>query len=258
MIRRPYIIIMYLKTEGIVLREAEYKDNDKLLTVLTREYGRMTLKARGVRGKSSRLKAACQLLTYSEFTLLEYQGYHVITEAEPKQMFPELRDDLELLSLASYFAQVTEVTAQEDSPDPALLALILNALYALCTLHFPQKRVKAAFEFRVACLAGYTPQLDGCAVCGAKTADRFNVSRGVLQCAGCSDEALDGIRMPVTEGTLSALRYVAGADSRRIFSFSLSDASLDELNGVTEAYLSAQLERGFYTLDFYKSLLREC
>ena len=60
---------MYLKTQGLVLREVAYKDADKLLTVLTRDYGKMTLKARGVRRAGSPLKAPCQLLARGEFTI---------------------------------------------------------------------------------------------------------------------------------------------------------------------------------------------
>ena len=104
---------MYEKTEGIVLRETEYKDADKLLTVLTREHGKMTLRARGVKSGRSRSKAACQLLTFSEFTVSEKQGRYTVTEAVAKEMFPELREDIELLYLASYFAQVTDAVAQE-------------------------------------------------------------------------------------------------------------------------------------------------
>lgn len=106
---------MYLKTDGIVLRETEYKDNDKLLTILTRENGQVTAKARGVKSRTSKLRAGCQLLTFSEFTLLDYQGRYLVTEAVPKEMFPRLREDVELLSLASYFAQVTEAISQEDA-----------------------------------------------------------------------------------------------------------------------------------------------
>ena len=65
---------MYIKTDGIVLREVAYQDSDKLLTVLTREYGKLTVRARGVRSSRSRSKAACQLLAYSEFTLLRHMA----------------------------------------------------------------------------------------------------------------------------------------------------------------------------------------
>ena len=245
---------MYLKLDGVVLRETEYKDADKLLTVLTRDRGRLTLKARGAKGVRSPIKASSQLLAYSEFTVFEQRGYYTITEAAPKELFMDLRSDLELLSLASYFAQVAEVVSQEDSPNPKLLSLLLNSMYALSRLHRPQLLVKAVFELRTACLAGYAPDLSGCTVCGCGTPDRFNVSHGILQCDSCRSEDLDGLRLPVSSGTLAALRYIAGCSDKQLFSFQLGSGTAEELSGLTETYLTTQLERGFYTLDFYKSL----
>lgn len=244
---------MFLKTDGLVVRQVNYKDNDQILTVLTKEHGLMTLKARGVRSRSSRLKGACQLLAYSEFTVFENRGFHTIDEANAIQMFPELRTDIELLSLASYFAQVAEVLSQEDMPNPELLSLTLNALYALCKRLCTPELVKAAFELRAACLGGYTPELSGCAVCGDPEPDRFDVRGGILCCASCS--AGEGLRLPVSPGSLAAMRYLVSCDAKRLFSFRLEGRAVKELCDLTETYLQTQLERGFYTLDFYKSLL---
>lgn len=244
---------MFLKTDGLVVRQVNYKDNDQILTVLTKEHGLMTLKARGVRSRSSRLKGACQLLAYSEFTVFENRGFHTIDEANAIQMFPELRTDIELLSLASYFAQVVEVLSQEDMPNPELLALTLNAFYALCRRLCTPELVKAAFELRAACLGGYTPELSGCAVCGDPEPDRFDVRGGILCCASCS--AGEGLRLPVSPGSLAAMRYLVSCDAKRLFSFRLEGRAVKELCDLAETYLQTQLERGFYTLDFYKSLL---
>lgn len=244
---------MFLKTDGLVVRQVNYKDNDQILTVLTKEHGLMTLKARGVRSRSSRLKGACQLLAYSEFTIFENRGFHTIDEANAIQMFPELRTDIELLSLASYFAQVAEVLSQEDMPNPELLSLTLNAFYALCRRLCTPELVKAAFELRAACLGGYTPELSGCAVCGDPEPDRFDVRGGILCCASCS--AGEGLRLPVSPGSLAAMRYLVSCDAKRLFSFRLEGRAVKELCDLTETYLQTQLERGFYTLDFYKSLL---
>ncbi len=243
---------MYLKTQGLVLREVAYHDADKLLTVLTRDYGKMTLKARGVRRSGSPLKAPCQLLACGEFTIFEYRGMGTINEAQTVELFPELRADLELLSLGTYFAQVAEVLSQEDDPNPELLSLTLNTLYALGKLRKPQLLVKAVFELRAACLAGYTPDLDGCRICGNPEPDRFVLGDGCLECAAC--RAGDGIRMPITPGILAAMRHVAACPSSRLFSFCLGEESLQAFSSLTESYLSTQLERGFSTLDFYKSL----
>lgn len=244
---------MFLKTDGLVVRQVNYKDNDQILTVLTKEHGLMTLKARGVRSRSSRLKGACQLLAYSEFTVFENRGFHTIDEANAIQMFPELRTDIELLSLASYFAQVAEVLSQEDMPNPELLSLTLNALYALCRRLCTPELVKAAFELRAACLGGYTPELSGCAVCGDPEPDRFDVRGGILCCASCS--AGEGLRLPVSPSSLAAMRYLVSCDAKRLFAFRLEGRAVKELCDLAETYLQTQLERGFYTLDFYKSLL---
>ena len=246
---------MFLKTDGLVVRQVNYKDNDQILTVLTKEHGLMTLKARGVRSRSSRLKGACQLLAYSEFTVFENRGFHTIDEANAIQMFPELRTDIELLSLASYFAQVAEVLSQEDMPNPELLSLTLNALYALCRRLCTPVLVKAAFELRAACLGGYTPELSGCAVCGAPSPERFDVRGGILCCTSCS--AGEGLRLPLSAGALAAMRYIVSCDPKRVFSFRLEGRAVKELCDIAETYLQTQLERGFYTLDFYKSLLNE-
>ncbi len=245
---------MYLTTEGLVLRETAYQDTSKLLTVLTRNNGRLTFKARGVNRRSSRIKAPCQLLAFSEFTVNENKGYYTIYEAEAKELFPPLRGDLERLSLSSYIAQLLETVSQEDWANPALLELGLSALYALSYRNRPQRLVKAAFELRLMCLAGYTPMLDGCALCGEDQPDRFNVTMGALQCAACSS-ADDGLRMPIDAGCLAAMRYIVQAPLKKVFSFSLGEASLKLLGDVTETYLLTQLERGFSTLDFYKSII---
>ena len=189
---------MYYKTEGIVLRETQYRDADKILTVLTRDYGKITLKARSVRKNTSQLKSACQLLSYSEFIYQDYGGYFTVKEATCREMFEELRSDVEKISLGFYFAQVAEALSEEDSPNPSLLSLLLNSLYVLAKKNLPQLLVKTAFEWRIACLAGYEPDLSGCAVCGDDAPDRFNVRCGVLQCHGCQSGDLPGLRMPIS------------------------------------------------------------
>ena len=245
---------MYLKTEGLVLRETDYKDSDKLLTVLTKDRGQLTLRARGVKSRSSKLKAGCQLLAFSEFTIFENKGYMLIDESVPIELFMAVREDIELLSLGSYIMQVSEVLSQEDEPDPALLSLTLNCLFALSKLGLPQELVKGVFELRAACLAGYAPMLDGCQVCQNPEPDRFHVAEGSLQCAGCAIPGDMGIRLPVHPGTLAAMRYIVACDLKRLFSFSLAEAGVQELSNLSETYLLTQLERGFFTLDFYKSL----
>ena len=245
---------MYLNIQGIVLRVTDYNDRDALLTVLTREHGKLTVKARGLRRKNSPLIAPCQLLAYGEFTLFEYRGQYTVNEAHSIELFTALRRDLTKLSLGTYFAQAAEVLSQEDYPSPELQSLLLNCLYALSKLNLDEMQVKAVFELRAACLSGYTPDLFGCHICGNQAPVRFDLSAGQLECRDCRSADSNGIRMPVTHSVLEAMRYICLCDPKKLFSFQLGRDTLEKLSSLTEAYLTTQLERGFSTLDFYKSL----
>jgi len=246
---------MYLTIRGLVLRVTPYKEADALLTLLTHTHGKLTVKARGVRRKNSPLIAPCQLLAYGEFTLFEYRGMHTINEANALELFQGLRRDLLKLSLGTYFAQAAEVISQEDLPNPELLSLVLNCLHGLSALSVPENQVKAVFELRSACIAGYSPDLSGCWRCGSQNPDRLVLTDGRLECGGCRVGGADGIRMPLRPGVLDAMRYIVFCNSKRLFSFHLGSEAMESLSQVTESYLTTQLERGFSTLDFYKSLL---
>ncbi len=246
---------MYLTVQAVVLRVTDYNDRDALLTLLTREHGKLTAKARGLRRKNSPLIAPCQLLAYGEFTLFEYRGQYTINEAQSLELFTQLRRDLTKLSLGTYFAQAAEVLSQEDYPTPELQSLLLNCLYALAKLNLPESQIKAVFELRSACLAGFTPDLFGCHICGSQNPERFDLSAGQLECVNCRSSESKGIRLPVNPPLLEAMRYICLCDPKRLFAFQISSNILEQLAALTEAYLSTQLERGFSALDFYKSLL---
>lgn len=247
---------MHIVTKGIVLRETNYKEADKILTVLTEEGGKRTVKARGCRRKGSTLAAPSQLLVWSDMTLFEYKDYYTLNEGSTINLFRNLRGDLEKLALGSYFAEVVESVAEEGCPEPEMLSLLLNSLYALDALDKPLPLVKAAFELRLLCAAGYAPLADACGVCGRPEPENpcLNLSEGVLHCAACRGEVGEGISMPLSPSAMSALKYIVYGDPKRLFSFHVDEESLRLLGDASEAFLLTQLERGFKTLDFYKQL----
>lgn len=245
---------MYLTVQALVLRVTDYSDRDALLTLLTKEKGKITAKARNLRRKNSPLTAPCQLLAYGEFTLFEYKGMYTINEAHSIELFRGLHKDLQKLALGSYFAQIAEVISQEDNPTPELLSLILNCFYGLTSLALSEAMVKAVFELRSVCLAGYTPDLFGCHLCGNQNPVFLDLSGGTLLCASCKEHSA-GLRYPVDAGVLDAMRYIVYCAPKKIFGFTIGPEGVDRLSGLTEAYLTTQLERGFPALDFYKSLL---
>jgi DNA repair protein RecO (recombination protein O) len=240
---------------GIVLRETETRESDKILTLLTGEQGKISVIARGARRKSCRFTAAAQPLAWSEWTLYHRGDWYYANEGATLELFDGLRRDLTRLSLGFYFAELTEAVTPEGEPAPELLSHLLNGLYALDRLHKPEKLAKAAFELRLLCLAGYEPLADGCAVCGARDPEEpvLDAVQGVLRCAACGGRE-GGRVLPLCRDSLAALRHIVYGDPLHLYSFSLEGTALDRLSAAAEAFTSVQLERGFRTLDFYRSL----
>lgn len=225
---------MHVTTKALVLRSVDYRDSDKILTLFTREQGKLTASARGCRKKGSAIAAGCQLLAWSEMVLYDFQGRWSVKEAAVERLFPGVREDIVRLALGCYFAEVAELLAVEGIPSPELLSLVLNSLHALDKLRDkPLPLVKAAFEWKVMALAGYEPLIDGGAVRG------------------------EGFSVLMPPQALAALEHILHGDPQRLFSFRLEEESLKSLADAAEDYLRTQLERGFSTLDYYKSLTME-
>ena len=242
---------MHMVVHALVLREVNYKEADKILTLLTGKMGKVTVTARGCRRKSSPLSAACQQLVYGEFVLYEYQGRWGVKEASTLRQFRGLFREVERVALAGYFAELTELLTQEELPAGEVLSLFLNSLHALDQGPWPRAQVKAAFELKLLALVGYEPLADACAVCGVPepAEPRFHLTQGVLHCAACPAGA--GEDLPLTAGALAAMRHIVYGNPGRLFSFRVDGESLACLGRVCEGFLTTQLDRGFRTLDFY-------
>ena len=246
---------MYIKTQGLVLRENAYKESSRMLTVLTSTEGKITVSARGAKRRGSKTAASSQLLAFSDMTLFHDRGRYVLTEARSIELFLGLREDLNLLSLGMYFAELLEAMSDEDMPNPELLSLGLNGLYALSEGKNLPKLIKAAFELRLMCIAGFEPILDGCMICGKQDMKSpvLSLSGGGVRCAECGDGTDE--RLALTSGMLSAMRYITGSDAKKIYGFTVGQETADGLSKVCESYLLTQLGGHFSSLDFYHSLI---
>ncbi len=248
---------MYEKTvtKGVVLRETQTKEADKILTVLTPERGKLAVIARGARRKGSKIAAASELLAFSELVLYQRGSWYYLDEASTITLFGRLRTDIELLALASYFAEMTEAVSAEEMPAGEILSLLLNSLYALDSLQKPRDQVKAVFELKLLALSGYEPLVTECAVCGNRAPAQpvFDVQQGVLLCRECAGATAPGMAA-LDAGSLAAMRHVLRCEQKRLLSFRLNGETMTRFAAVCERFAAVQLERRFRTLEFYQSI----
>lgn len=246
---------MFMTTKGLVLREARYKEADRILTLLTEQRGKITVRARGALRKGSRMSAASQTLCFSEFTLFGNKGRWTVEEASSAEQFLGLREDFENLSLGIYFAELLETVCAEDVPDRGALSLGLNALYALSRKLYEPEHIKAVFELRLMCAEGFEPDVSRCAVCGRPDVQEplFSPEGGLLYCRGCASAVMGGA-VPLDEASLAALRHVVTAEPKKIYNFAIPADSAQRLSRLSESFSLRQLDRILPSLEYWKSV----
>ena len=246
---------MHRNTRGLVLREVKYKETDRLLTVLTEDMGKITVKAPASLKKTGKASAATQLFAFSELTLFERMGRWQITEGTVIEEFKGLRNDISALALASYFAECAEALSDEDRPNPMLLQLALNCLFALSNEMYSQQHIKTAFEMRLMCLAGYAPDLSACAVCGdpEPAEPKLSTQNGIIVCRDCAGIE-QGTTVSLCRDSLKALKYICECEPRKIMNYKISESAENRAAYAAETYLKTQTEKSFSALYYWKQV----
>lgn len=246
---------------GIVLREIRTKESDKIITVLTKELGIISIYAKGAMGLKNKFHSSTGLFTYSEFTVYEsYQSQsklYQLNEADLKSGFYKISQSIEWISLAMYMAEIAcEVSVPDDATND-ILRLFLNCLYMLCEGKWSVLLTKSAFEMRLMSDIGYRPDLVGCKRCGTYEKDIFffDSESGQLVCPECK-KSYDYGYVACEPSTTMALRYLALADLEKMFTFNLTGISLIRLGQISEKYVLSHTKDQYNTLDFLRPLLQ--
>lgn len=153
-----------------------------------------------------------------------------------------------------YFCELALTACPREKPAEQLLSLFLNALYLLDSGKRKPSLVKPCLEMRLTALSGYLPDLVMCRSCGVYSAPHmfFYPRTGEIACNRCG--SLSGGAVALSEAALTALRHTVYADDNKLFSFSLSDEGLEQLNRASEAYVQYRFEKEFKTLSFYHTM----
>lgn len=238
--------------DGLVIRVQTTGETTRIITVLTAEHGVLRAFAKGARGAKSRLQSATSLFAYCRFSFVKSKESYIVSEADIKEVFFDLRNSLEGLALAQYFCDAAARTIPEDGSGEEFLRLLLNSLHFLCKANKDRRLLKAIFELRLAVLSGYMPALIACENCGRFESDimHFDSLRGRLLCDQCADTETSAVPLSV----ISAMRHIVFAPFDRLFSFTLNEVLLQTLEDCVEQYFLSVTQQRYKTLDYYRSI----
>lgn len=243
-----------ITTDGLVVREMNVGENDKLLTLLTRDFGVIKAFSSGSKKISSKKFSASSLLSYANYSFVKVGDTYKIFEAQPIKSFFDVGSDIYLLSIAQFFCELAYVVSPIEAPADEYLRLFLNSLHYLVKEMKNPELIKAITELRVAAISGYMPALVACDGCAVYEEDimYFNLNNGKLFCENCKDGSPDLV--PIDRTVLSAMRHIVFSEFNNIYRFEIPDDKALYLSTLTGKYISAQTEHRFKTLEFLEQI----
>lgn len=220
-------------TKAIILDRRDWHEADRLVSVYTPQYGRLSLLARGARKLGSKLAAHLEPISLSRLLVVKGKGFDYVGAALLEEAFLEIKQDLNKLYFAGQALNLFSRLVKENEADPELFFWLekwlrnLDAAGDKTGLNKEDGRFRLAlFSWRLFALLGYGPQLSSCVACSLKLTagkNHFDLARGGLLCGDCyrlaTSDTINGAILPLSDNCIKLLRLVDG-ESGKNFKFS--------------------------------------
>lgn len=245
------------RVEAVVLRRVDFGEADRVLVLFTRERGKMPVVAKGVRRFSSRMAGHLELFTQSELQLAKGANLDVVTQAETRNPFRALREDLTRTSTAYLIAELMDALTEEASEQPELYDLLTATLRALGTCEDP-RLLALHYQLRLLDVAGYRPVLMRCVACDSELApgrNAFSAFVGGALCPRCGPE--EPSARPIDTDVLKVLRNLQRAGLPGSVTFRVPEPTMREVERTLRELIERHTERRLRTPDLLARLRAE-
>lgn len=244
-----------IKARGLILKQSDYGEGNRMLTVFCEGYGIIKASTYGIKGPKSKQAAASQFLSYGTFLLFQGKGDVLrVNSVEPIECFFPIQENITALALGAYLADITFAALDMQTPDDGLLRMLLNTLYMMAYKDMPLAVLKAVYELRLSMHAGFTPVTDFCTVCGStENLCVFSLENNGMVCKECAGKKPGGIAL--SPACFHALYYILHAQPKQVFRFQIGEDVQRELGALAERYILRQLEKEFASLTYYKRMI---
>lgn len=212
----------FIQVTGMILKQSPMGEYDRRVCLLTRERGKISAFARGARKPGSRLAAATNLFAFGTFKLYVGRNSYTMTEAEITNYFEELMSDYVGAYYGMYFTEVADFYTRENNDEKEMLKLLYQSLKAIMADSLPNPLVKCVFELKAIAVNGEFPGVPG---------DR-----------------------ELLESTVYALQYIAASPVEKLYTFTVTDEVLAQLQKIAMEYTKRFLNHDFKSLEILKTL----
>jgi len=242
---------------GIVLHRTLLGEADKILTLFTREHGKISAVAKGSRRPSSRLSGVTELFTDAKYLMSRGRSLDVISQCEIVHSYPALRLNLELIARATYLCELLD---RMTMPHDATAAESIHTLTSLALMVLERADgypdgVLHSYELHLLKELGYEPNLDKCSVCGRPAESRssaFSAMQGGLLCSEDRLRARDSCA--VSSDAIELLRILRDSDIEQILTIRPVTRIAIEIDRILRPYIALRLDRPLKSADFLEEI----
>lgn len=232
-----------VKTKGIVISESNMGDYDKMLTILTPDLGKISCAAKGSRRPKSLLMSGSQFLCFSEYVLYKATNSYIMNSCQTIEMFYDIRTDLDKLNYAATITKIINDVTYENESSYNILKLLLNTIYIINTSDKNLNLIMSTFKIKLLSIIGFMPEIQKCTCAQNDNLNYFSIKDNGLKCNVCGKQDKSAIQ--IKDETRLAIQYIICSESKKIFSFTIPDDAIKELDIISKLYLAEKLEKNY-------------
>lgn len=242
------------RASAIILRRINIGESDRVVTLYTREKGKVSAVAKGARKHMSKLAGPTEPLTYGRYFLAAGRDLDIVTQAEVKESFPQIKKNLNRIGFASYMVELINAIVEEHDPNYEAFDTLLSSLYLLESDIEPEL-VARYFELQIMSMMGYRPELDECLRCGRQPSSdvvAFSPELGGRACEECAPLPTDVIILK--KPSADAMRQLLSVEPEQLKNIQISDDAKDPLYRAIRWYVRCRLDRNLKSSEFLQTL----
>ncbi|HSH36320.1 DNA repair protein RecO [Schnuerera sp.] len=246
---------MYTKTEGIVLKELRFRDTSKILTIFTRENGKIHVMARGAYRPKSKLIANTQPFSYNSYYLFKGRNFYYINQADIIDSFYSIRENIHRMMYGSYMLELVDLSILEEEESEKLFLLLIKGLKILSKIDNNYYKFISSYELKFISFLGYRPSIEGCVACGRKGFKnfKFSINQGGIICPSCSSNEPYCENMDIS--MYKAMKALLYTPLDKLSSLKIPKDTTFKLHEIMVKYILNKIERDqFNSLNILKSM----
>jgi DNA repair protein RecO (recombination protein O) len=223
------------KVEGIVIKTVPYGESNTIITLYTKELGKIGVMARGAKKPKSRFTSIAQLFTYGIFVFQRGRGLGTLQQGEALSSFRHIREDLVKTAYAAYLTELLDRYTSEEEMKLDLFGWLKQSLEYINHGIDPEV-ITFLFELKIMKTAGIVPELSRCVSCHSAEGNfSFSIREGGFLCERCAYK--DPYRMNISKGAARLLNMFYHLDLARLGNVSLKKETKKELRMLFDAYM---------------------